>query len=184
MNALIIVDPQVDFVTGSLAVAGAPESIHTLAESLRTAPVDHIFVTMDCHPIDHMSFDENGGSWPTHCIKYSTGAAIEPTLMDSLQHLPDSVELHFLEKGTRTDQEQYSAFENGYPTLLDEAEKIYICGIAGDVCVQNSIKDLTGHGLGGKLILLEDASPSLDDGTTLSRVISELHIKTSNTNNY
>lgn len=184
MNALIIVDPQVDFVSGTLPVDRASEAMLTLSESLRHAPVDHIFVTMDCHPTDHMSFKENGGLWPVHCVKYSTGAAIDPTLMDTLLRLSHQIELHFIEKGTKTDQEEYSAFEKGYPSLLDEAEKVYICGIAGDVCVQNSIRDLAAHGLAEKLILLEDAAPSLDDGSTLAGVTRELGIRISNTRNY
>ncbi len=184
MNALIIVDPQIDFITGSLPVKDASKAIRTLATSLPNAPIDHIFVTMDCHPTDHMSFEENGGQWPIHCVKYSMGAAIYPDLMDSLLHLQDKVKLHFIEKGCRTDQEQYSAFEDTYPSLLDQADKVYISGIAGDVCVQNSIKDLAKHGLTKKLVLLENAAPSLDDGTTLRTVAQELKLSVSNTDKY
>lgn len=176
MKTLIIVDPQNDFITGTLPVSGAEEQMNNLAKKLSHIAVDHIIVTMDCHPIKHCSFSEQGGEWPSHCVKYSHGAAIWEPLMEALKH--HSAPITFLEKGCQLDKDEYSAFEHSYPQILKESNSILICGIAGNVCVLNSIKDLIHHGLTKKLSVITDASPSLDDGSALAQLIEENKIHT------
>lgn len=58
---LLIVDPQVDFISGSLAVEGAKEA---LASALQNGEIDcdYVMVTKDFHPSNHCSFKENGAS--------------------------------------------------------------------------------------------------------------------------
>ncbi|MDO5017470.1 MAG: isochorismatase family protein [Porphyromonas sp.] len=175
MKALLIVDPQIDFISGTLPVAGADKAMDRLAETLPAIAVDEIIVTMDCHPIRHCSFKENGGIWPPHCVKYSVGAAIWPPLMQALIEARQPVT--FIEKGTAVERDQYSAFDEAYPALLDDAEEIYLCGIAGNVCVLNTLKDLARHGLGDKITVITDAAPSLDDGTALREMIEETDVK-------
>ena len=171
MDVLIIVDPQNDFITGSLPVSGAEQAMNRLAEALPKIPTEEIVVTMDCHPIEHSSFEPFGGIWPPHCVKYSNGAAIWEPLMKALRDSKQPI--HFVEKGLSIDKDQYSAIEQTYPSLLDEAQKIFLCGIAGNVCVLNSLRDLVKHGLANKIIVITDASPSLDDGTALNKMIRE-----------
>lgn len=175
MNILIIVDPQNDFITGTLPVAEADQAMNRLAKSLQDIDVAHIFVTMDCHPIKHMSFEAQGGPWPPHCMKYSEGAAIWAPLFEAL--LQHSAEIHFIEKGTQVDKEEYSAFEQSYPEEMKEAEKVYLCGIAGNVCVLNSLRDLSEHGFCEKLVVIQDASPSLDDGSALMEMIQKTGVR-------
>lgn len=172
---IIIVDPQNDFINGSLPVPGAELAMNRLAEALPSIPAEEIMVTMDCHPIQHCSFLPFGGIWPSHCVKYSAGAAIWEPLMQSL--CQSNKPVHFVEKGQSLDKDQYSAFENTYPSLLDKAERIYLCGIAGNVCVLNSLSDLARHGLASKVIVITDASPSLDDGTALREKIAECNVR-------
>lgn len=176
MRAIIIVDPQNDFITGTLPVAGAEEAMNRLAKALPHIPCDHIFVTMDAHPIKHCSFEPQNGIWPVHCVKYSVGAAIWEPLMQELKGIETPIT--FIEKGRDLEKDQYSAFEESYPELLDKADEVLLCGIAGNVCVLNSLKDLVRHGLGNKLTVITDASPSLDDGSALKEVIKENRIKT------
>lgn len=68
---LLIVDPQVDFVSGSLAVEGAPKAMKALAEYMAAhrKEIKSIVVTMDQHPADHCSFVAQGGQWPSHCVR-------------------------------------------------------------------------------------------------------------------
>lgn len=72
---LLIVDPQVDFISGSLAVEGAKEKMDALASALQNGEIDcdYVMVTKDFHPSNHCSFKENGGQWPPHCVKGTTG---------------------------------------------------------------------------------------------------------------
>lgn len=75
---LLIVDPQVDFISGSLAVEGAKEKMDALASALQNGEIDcdYVMVTKDFHPSNHCSFKENGGHWPPHCVKGTTGSCI------------------------------------------------------------------------------------------------------------
>ena len=172
-STLLIVDPQNDFITGSLPVPGAEEQLTQLALALARIKVENIIVTMDCHPIGHVSFIEQGGRWPIHCLKYDEGAAILNTLYDELYQKAKESKIHFIEKATSVDVDQYSAFETQSHPALDSADTIYVCGVAGDVCVHTSISDLIRLGLKEKLVVITDASPSLDEGEKLNTLIRE-----------
>lgn len=81
---LLIVDPQVDFISGSLAVEGAKEKMDALASALQNGEIDcdYVMVTKDFHPSNHCSFKENGGQWPPHCVKGTTGSCIYAPTME------------------------------------------------------------------------------------------------------
>lgn len=68
---LLIVDPQVDFVTGTLPVPHASEAMEKLAAYIaeENGKYDWLVVTEDWHPSRHCSFKENGGEWPVHCLQ-------------------------------------------------------------------------------------------------------------------
>lgn len=72
---LLIVDPQIDFITGSLQVPGAAEAMTSLAAYVRNHDEDYAvrIVTSDWHPYRHCSFQHEGGQWPTHCVTLSRG---------------------------------------------------------------------------------------------------------------
>ena len=88
MRALILVDIQNDFVSGSLAVENAVEVVPVANQLLRQFEL--VVATQDWHPADHGSFAsqnpgveageqfELGGlpqtAWPDHCIENTTGA--------------------------------------------------------------------------------------------------------------
>ena len=51
-KVLVIVDPQNDFITGSLAVEGAKEKMEKLTEYLSDNLYNEVMITMDSHPSD------------------------------------------------------------------------------------------------------------------------------------
>lgn len=51
-------------------------------------------------------------------------------------------------------------------------EKIDICGLAGDVCVADTLRDGIGIFGASKFEVLVQYSPSLDRGVTLDHIIS------------
>ena len=63
---LLIVDPQVDFVNGSLPVTGAAEAMDALAAYVKEHGNEYVarLVTADWHPYHHCSFADEGGMWP------------------------------------------------------------------------------------------------------------------------
>ena len=78
---LLIVDPQNDFCKGgALAVDGAYEALELLSRYLENEEIkecfDKIIVTQDYHPTTHCSFKENGGIWPSHCVRETEGVDI------------------------------------------------------------------------------------------------------------
>ena len=145
---LLIVDPQIDFINGSLPVPGAEEAMDNLSSFVDecAANYDVVCVTCDRHNMQHCSFDDFGGEWPPHCIESSVGAAIWPPLMTSLLKYSDKT--HILYKGEDSAKDEYSIFQNAsgaaYLNSIIKEHKIKeidICGLAGDVCVASTLND-------------------------------------------
>lgn len=109
---LLIIDPQIDFINGTLPVLGAEGAMNSLADYVRLNGKEykHIIVTADNHPMRHCSFKAEGGNWPMHCVTDSVGAAIWPALMNELVELPHKVSV--LHKGQDTYREEYSIFKS------------------------------------------------------------------------
>ncbi len=181
---LLIVDPQIDFISGSLVVPGADAAMKRIGDYLceNGARYSDVIITADWHPANHSSFAEHGGQWPAHCVQYSVGAAIsDDVLQPAIKHCPT---LLVMTKGDDTRVDEYSIFANpvsgkAIRDLMDEKglEGIDICGIAGDVCVLNTAKDavaIYGH---EKVRVLEELCASLDDGTTLKNFIETNHLQ-------
>jgi len=73
-DALIIVDVQKDFLPGgALPVPRGDEVVAPLNEyiSLFVSVGQPVFATRDWHPENHVSFKENGGLWPKHCVQWT-----------------------------------------------------------------------------------------------------------------
>src|SRR5436853_5435959 len=88
-DALIIVDVQNDFCPGgALPIAGGDEVVPVLNRWIEAAVMEHVpvYASRDWHPADHISFHQQGGPWPPHCIQDSEGARFHPELQ-----LPNSV---------------------------------------------------------------------------------------------
>lgn len=177
---LLIIDPQIDFIVGSLPVPGAVAAMDSLAEYIRMNSADYsgIIVTADRHPMRHCSFNSEGGEWPAHCVADSAGAAIWPAVMDSLMAVPDIVTV--LHKGENPDKEEYSILKNEDAAkrisgVLNDNNitQIDICGVAGDVCVADTIRDWFATDSDAKLNVLKEFTPSIDGGKTLDSLISK-----------
>ena len=72
---LLIIDPQLDFINGTLPVPGAVEAMNALATYITTNSSAYCLkiITADSHPYNHFSFLENGGQWPRHCVHDKRG---------------------------------------------------------------------------------------------------------------
>ena len=190
-NILLIVDPQNDFITGSLAVEGAKEKMMKLADYIKNNGYkyyDYICITLDSHPENHMSFKENGGIWPEHCVYNTNGWNIPEYLDDVLREFNDQAckYVHFYHKGTEPNTEEYSIFDNHndgntlanqITDLIREGNiEIDICGIAGDYCVLETLKGLRNI-IGDKYIrVLTPYVASIDHGIKLMQYTTENQI--------
>jgi len=150
-DALLLVDVQNDFCPGgALPIPDGDRVVPVLNRWLAAAREARlpIFASRDWHPFGHPSFVAEGGEWPPHCLQDSPGAAFHPGL-----ELIGSVIVVI--KGTRFDQDQYSAFDQtGLDTRLrrDGISRLWIGGLAQDVCVCATALDARRLGYEAQLI--------------------------------
>ena len=187
-DALIIVDPQMDFCPGGrLAAAGGDEimaGIDALASHFR-----HVVITQDWHPAGHLSFANSHAGrqpfdrismpygeqvlWPDHCVQGTTGAEFHPGVQGAI----DRADL-IVRKGSNPQVDSYSAFyendrttKNGLAGDL-RAKQVRRClfvGLAYDFCVAWSALDARREGF--EAVILKDHTRAigmpLDNGTTI-----------------
>lgn len=150
-DALLIVDVQNDFCPGGhLAVAGGDQVIAVLNQWIAAAVAQSlpVIASRDWHPIAHCSFVSEGGPWPAHCVQDTHGAEFPSSLQ-----LPDDVVL--VSKGCAFDKDAYSAFDGtGLAAYLHKCgiERLWIGGLAEDVCVKHTVLDACHQNLTPHLI--------------------------------
>jgi len=149
-NALLVVDPQVDFVEGgSLGVTGGLQVTAMIARHVRHFKYEYQFVvaSRDYHESapDHISdHPDFVNTWPPHCIVGTPGAAFVPTIQNLVR---EKLIQTVVTKGRNA--AAYSAFDGLDPRghyLLDvlkeqRIDHIDVCGIATDYCVRASALD-------------------------------------------
>jgi len=139
--ALILVDIQNDFCPGgALAVAEGDQVVGVVNRLMRVFPL--VISTQDWHPANHVSFKEQGGPWPPHCVQSTQGAELHPALdTESIKH--------YFRKASSPDKDAYSEFEgvDENNRTLDEVLKslnvksLYVAGLATDYCVLATVLD-------------------------------------------
>lgn len=149
-DALLIVDPQVDFCPGgTLAVPGGDGIFPAVNRVARIVPLT--VASRDWHPAGHVSFQGRGGPWPVHCQAGTPGAEFHPDLET------ERIAKVF-SKGTEPGREAYSAFDDtGLAEWLREHDvgRLYVAGLATDYCVRASVLDARREGF--DVVVLEDA---------------------------
>ena len=174
---LIIVDPQIDFTTGSLSTAKGPASMDYLAKALNNGAWKNygwIVVTQDAHPANHCSFVEQGGVFPPHCVQGTEGMNVYPALQEVLNSItPDIPNIHYMQKGDLAEKEEFSIFQNERSgeklrkTIEDNGfEGIDICGIATDYCVYETTKDLMAFYPTKQIRIVTNCLAAVDDNDT------------------
>lgn len=174
-DALVVVDVQNDFCSGGQLEAKNGEQVVPLVNGLmKQSGWGVVVLTQDWHPPGHASFASTHEGkqpfesttlsygaqtlWPDHCVQHSTGAEFHPALA-----LP--ADALIVRKGFRQAIDSYSAFlENDQQTStgLAEAlrergiERVFIAGLAYDVCVRATAEDAAKAGF--YAVLLEDAT--------------------------
>lgn len=122
MKYLIVVDMQVDFITGSLGSDLATAIVPNVLEKVKNFDGKVIF-TRDTHFTDYMNTQEGRKLPVAHCLKDSDGWQI----CDELRHYAEIV----------VDKPTFGSME--LPRLLESfgelIEKIELCGLCTDICV-------------------------------------------------
>jgi nicotinamidase/pyrazinamidase len=166
-DGLIVVDVQVDFCPGGALPIENGDSIVPVLNRCIAAAVDRavpVYASRDWHPAGHPSFVEQGGKWPPHCIQDTEGARFHPRLQLSDETVK-------VTKGVRFDQDQNSAFDQtGLAQRLrrDGVRRIFVAGLAEDVCVRATVLD--GVRQGFEVVVIENATlPVTPAGSEASR---------------
>lgn len=149
-RALIIVDVQNDFITGSLPVPNGAEVAKSIAAMISEdgyAPYAQVVTTQDWHkdPGDHWSIRPDfKDSWPVHCDAGSFGAALHDDIKDI------EVDARF-QKGQF--EAAYSGFQGTNATTPDshlgleaylrmhDVTDVDVVGLALDYCVKATALD-------------------------------------------
>ena len=177
---LLIVDPQVDFTTGSLATKNGPTAMDFLAKKLDEGEWKNygwIIVTQDAHPDNHCSFKEQGGVFPPHCVQGTEGMEVYPALQEILNNLMQNnmgMNIHYMQKGDLADKEEFSIFQNEHSgeklrrTIeeFEQFERIDVCGIATDYCVYETVKDLIAFYPAKQVRVVTNCLAAVDDNDT------------------
>jgi nicotinamidase/pyrazinamidase len=185
-SALLLVDIQPDFMPGgALAVPEGDRIMPGVRALMLSGAFRHQVATQDWHPPGHVSFASShpGRSpfevielygheqtlWPDHCVQDTPGAALHPDLPWRTVDL-------VVRKGQDRDVDSYSGFRNNWspagerpPTGLAGylaergIERVFLCGLARDVCVKWTAEDAVAAGL--DTWLLWDLTRPVDAGS-------------------
>jgi len=168
-TALIVIDVQNDFADpkGGLSVAGAPAVIPTINSEIQSARNNGglVVYTLDWHPPSTPHFAKDGGIWPVHCVAGTWGAELYPALDVPADPIT-------IKKGTNG-EDGYSGFTTRDPVTGETApteleqllrdrgiERVVICGLATDYCVNATALDAIR--LGFETHVLTDACRPVD----------------------
>jgi nicotinamidase/pyrazinamidase len=184
-DVLLVIDVQNDFcASGTLAVTGGDDIVPVI--NRLQDQFANIVLTQDWHPAKHSSFASQHAKkkpfesiavaygdqtlWPDHCVQGTSGAEFHCDLQRDNAML-------VIRKGFRTAVDSYSAFfENdrttptGLTGYLRERgiDRVFLTGLATDVCVRFTAMDARNQGFDTVLIL--DACRGLSDETVDSAV--------------
>ena len=186
-RTLVIVDFQNDFCNqnGSLYVNGAETAKANIIAYLKSSNTENVSVilTRDWHNVYDHSFKCNGGIWPEHCVAGTWGAEVDKDIIEVLE--TKGFNYMYSNKGTCPNIEEYGAFStiyetnegvvvknvnDSYETLIVD-KTVDVCGIAGDYCVYETVKNLKESNLLDVRVLL-DCTASIDGGTKITNFVN------------
>ena len=122
MKYLIVVDMQVDFITGSLGSTLATAIVPNVIEKIKNFDGKVIF-TRDTHFENYMNTQEGKNLPVPHCIKGSYGWQICDELKPYAKIILDKITFGSIE------------LPKFIEDLGDPIEKIELCGLCTDICV-------------------------------------------------
>lgn len=190
---LVVVDVQYDFCNpnGALFVPGGEEVVNKVKDIIPN--FDYVIFTKDSHSLSHCSFKENGGIWPVHCVWNSIGEGIPVELLKAAK------DFGVVGKGGNDNEEEYGAFSDDmeffyniefavdstgncskpFRSYCDDVDELVVCGIAGDYCVVETLKNIVKWFKDtNRIKVYLDGVASIDGGIKLNAYMKENSIKT------
>ena len=185
---LVVVDCQYDFCNpaGTLYVEGAETAVNHILDFINTHDeLSEVIFTVDWHQAKDASFTSQGGPWPPHCIAFAKGSQIDDRLVQAC--LDREIPYRVIRKGEVIETEEYGAFQHieklpdgsfRLSTMTDEVtcagHRMVICGVAGDYCVLETLRNLLNGGL--VVDVFARGIVSIDDGSKLNGFVRERNL--------
>ena len=185
---LVVVDGQYAFCNpaGALYVSGAETAVEHILHFIHThEKLAEVIFTVDWHQARDASFIPQGGPWPPHCIGFSKGSQIDERLVQAC--LDREIPFQVIRKGEVIETEEYGAFQHieklsggryRLATMTDEVicadHRMVICGVAGDYCVLETLRNLLNGGL--SVDVFASGIASIDGGTKLNNFVREQNL--------
>lgn len=194
-TALVVIDVQNDFISGTLAVQTS-EEIVAIINNMRDQ-FDCVVISYDWHPHEHCSFVESANDgkvtllddadraehpqmlYPRHAVQNTWGGECHKDLVVK----PEDMSVY---KGKKANIDSYSAFfdnckanDTGLTKQLEDAgvTDVYCCGLVFDICVKSSA--LHGAEMGFRVSVIEDACKPLSESEVLptKKVLNEAGVR-------
>jgi nicotinamidase/pyrazinamidase len=189
-DALIVVDVQNDFVTGSLAIPDAKAIIEPINRLATIVP--NVIITTDWHPVGHVSlvsshpgrqhwdvvpvFYGEQRIYRDHCVQGTWGAELDPELKLGMAQL-------IFRKGFKLGVESNGAFyeNDGTPTGLGAylkvrgIKRVFCTGLARFGCVMQTSLGAARDGF--QVYMVDDASKGGAETDALLREFADAGIE-------
>ena len=146
---LILIDCQVDFISGSLSNKDAEACIPSILEKIKNFDGDAIYLTMDTHQKNYLETSEGHKLPVEHCIYGTKGWGINEQVRDAVEARELlGMKVEYITKPTFGSVESTVACEKSLTELILDMElkaaheaskkvemEIEICGFCTDICV-------------------------------------------------
>lgn len=131
-NALVVVDCQNDFITGSLANEVAQRKVPNIVNKIRGFKGDVIFVTLDTHYGDYLNTREGKKLPVPHCIVNTHGIKLEPNIEAAIKDAElRNIKVQYISKNTFGSTELATLLERG----MAKNSRVEFVGFCTDICV-------------------------------------------------
>ncbi|GAA5951382.1 hypothetical protein JCM3765_002465 [Sporobolomyces pararoseus] len=188
MSALLLVDVQNDFISGSLAVPSAEQIIPPVLRLL-SCPFDLVVASQDYHPHNHVSFASSHPGqtpfrsiklshpvtseqvtqdlWPDHCVQGTEGANFEQRVSQRLKTWSENGKAVVVRKGEDADLDAYSAFAKPLKTLKTEQDGVKFGSPLTKILKGSRIKRLVVAGLATDYCVRASVLSALEEASEL-----------------
>ena len=130
---LVVIDCQVDFITGALRNEEAIKNVPNIVKKIREFNGDAIFYTMDTHEENYLQTNEGQKLPVVHCVKGTDGWKIEANVQAAL----DDAKIRNINV-VRVEKPTFGSFD-----LIDEIKRVSLwanldiefVGFCTDICV-------------------------------------------------
>lgn len=182
-DTLLLVDIQNDFLPGGALGVTDGDAVVPIANRLMPR-FSSVVASQDWHPADHLSFAEQHAGfepfqvtevdglnqilWPAHCVQGSAGASFA----SALDIAPID---HVVRKGEDRRIDSYSAFYDNDHRRQTElsavlrrlgTDRLFVMGLAADVCVKFTVMDALAEGFPVTLIVDGTRGVDMHQGDT------------------